>query len=237
MTSQNPAGIYPLMQRQGIYVHAYLIDTGRPEDGLILIDTLYATDAKTIFDAIAAIGKTPADVKHILLTHAHRAHLGGLVAVKQASGAKVYCHAWEVDIIEGDRRIQSSTLRPQYPLQVWPFQVASRFSTFPPCKVDALLNDGDQVGPIRVIYTPGHTPGHLAFYWPERSALFAGDALVTWPAFGEGWGGFMLNRRQNRASVRRMAELQPDWIGAGHGDPVTGGAVLLRELVAKMPKD
>lgn len=231
MTSRNPTGILPLMQRKGIYVHAYLIDTGQPADGLILIDTLYATDAKIILNAIAAVGKTPKDVKHILLTHAHRAHLGGLLTLKQASGARVYCHPWEADIIEGERRIQNTTLRPQYPLRIWPFQVASRFSSFPPCKVDELLSDGDQIGPIRVVHTPGHTPGHLAFYWPERSALFAGDALVTWPAFGEGWGGFMLNRRQNHASVRRMAGLEPDWIGAGHGDPVTGGAYLLRNLV------
>jgi glyoxylase-like metal-dependent hydrolase (beta-lactamase superfamily II) len=231
----HPPGIYTLQQRQGIYVHAFLVDTGDAKDGLILIDTLYSTDAKIIFDAIARIGRTPQDLKHILLTHAHRAHMGGMAALKKASGAKVYCHAWEADIVEGDRRIQSTTLRPMHPIWVWPFQVASRFSRFTSVKVDQLLRDGSHVGPVETIYTPGHTPGHLAFFWPERSALFAGDALVTTPDFEPGWPGFMLNERQNRASLRRLAELNANWIGVGHGDPITsGGAAKLHALVAKL---
>lgn len=236
MSSQNPPGIYPLKQRQGIFVHGFLIDTGQAEDGLILIDTLYGTDGRIIFDEIKRLGKSPRDVKHIVLTHAHRAHMGGLAALKKASGARVYCHPWEVDIVEGERRIQFTTLRPMYPLVIWPFQVASRFSAHTPCKVDQMLRDGSHVGPLQVIYTPGHTPGHLAFYWPERSALFAGDALVSWPKFDEGWAGFMLNKKQNRASLHRLAELNANWIGVGHGDPVTsGGAAMLKQLVQSLP--
>jgi glyoxylase-like metal-dependent hydrolase (beta-lactamase superfamily II) len=238
VASLHPPGIHSLQQRQGIDVHAFLIESDRPDDGLILIDTLYSDDAKIIFDAISGLGRSPDQLRHILLTHAHRAHMGGMAALKKASGAKVYCHAWEADIVEGDRRIQSTTLRPMHPLWVWPYQVAARFSRFTPVKVDQLLTDGSQVGPIRAIYAPGHTPGHLAFYWPERSALFAGDALVTLPKFEPGWGGFMLNGRQNRATLRRLAELDADWIGVGHGDPVTkDGGAKLRELVAKLPRD
>jgi glyoxylase-like metal-dependent hydrolase (beta-lactamase superfamily II) len=236
MAALNPPGIYPLQQRQGVYVHAFLIDPGAAADGLILIDTLYSEDAKIIFDAIATLGKTPADLKHIVLTHAHRAHMGGMAALQQASGAKVYCHPWEADIVEGDRRIQSTTLRPGYPVWLWPFQVASRFSHFRPVKVDKMLRDGSTIGPLQAVYAPGHTPGHLAFFWPERSALFAGDALVTLPEFGPGWFGFMLNERQNRVSLRRMSELNANWIGVGHGDPVTsGGADKLRQLVQSLP--
>jgi glyoxylase-like metal-dependent hydrolase (beta-lactamase superfamily II) len=234
----HPPGIYPLQQRQGIYVHAFLVDPGAAGDGLILIDTLYSNDAKLIFDAIAGLGKTPKDLRHIVLTHAHRAHMGGMAALKQASGAKVYCHAWEADIVEGDRRIQNTTLRPMHPVWIWPFQVASRFSHFAPVKVDQMLRDGSKIGPLEAIYTPGHTPGHLAFYWPQRSALFAGDALVTLPDFEPGWGGFMLNTRQNHASLRRLAELDANWIGVGHGDPITsGGAEKLRQLVQTLPHE
>jgi glyoxylase-like metal-dependent hydrolase (beta-lactamase superfamily II) len=164
--------------------------------------------------------------------------MGGMAALKKASGAKIYCHAWEADIVEGDRHIQNSTLKPGYPLWLWPFQVASWFSRFKPVKVDQMLRDGSKIGPLVAVYTPGHTPGHLAFFWPERSALFAGDALVTLPEFGPGWFGFMLNARQNRASLRRMVELNANWIGVGHGDPVTsGGAEKLKQLVQSLPKD
>ncbi len=240
MSSQNPPGIYSLMQRQGIFVHAYLIDTGKAEDGLILIDTLFSEDAKIVLDQIAAIGKMPTDLKHIVLTHAHRAHLGGLAELKRLSGgnAKIHCHAWEADIVEGDRPIQQGTLLPKDPIVIWPFQVGARFQKHAPCKVDGILRDGSRVGPLEAVYAPGHTPGHLAFYWHERSAMFAGDMLVNWPSFDQGWAGFMLNAHQNRASIRRAADLNANWIGVGHGDPVaSGGADQLKKLAMALPKD
>jgi glyoxylase-like metal-dependent hydrolase (beta-lactamase superfamily II) len=227
-------GIYSMMQRQGVLVHAYLIDLG---DGLLLVDTLYGTDARLILDELQRIGKPVSAIKHILLTHAHRAHLGGLAALKASSGAEVLCHEWEQDIVEGDRRIQFTTFRPLPPLRVYPFQVASYFGSPPPCKVDGHLREGDKVGPLHVIYTPGHTPGHLAFYWPERRVLFAGDTLVTWPSFAPGWPGFMLNHKQNNASMHHMAELDVQILCCGHGDPLpTDGGPRLRELLARVDK-
>jgi glyoxylase-like metal-dependent hydrolase (beta-lactamase superfamily II) len=85
-----------------------------------------------------------------------------------------------------------------------------------------------------VVHTPGHTPGHLAFYWPERRVLFTGDAVVTWPELTLGWPGFMLNFEQQRISVRRMAELDAEVLASGHGDPITSkGGERLRALVKK----
>src|SRR5438067_7567626 len=117
-------GIYSMMQRQGVLVHAYLVDTG---DGLILIDTLYGADGRLVLDELGRIGRPATDIKHIILTHAHRAHLGGLAALKTQSGAPVFCHEWVQDIVEGDRRLQFTTFRLMRPLAVWPFQVASYF--------------------------------------------------------------------------------------------------------------
>ena len=111
-------GIYSMMQRQGVLVHAYLVDDGA---GLTLIDTLYGADARLVLDELNRIGRSATDIKHIILTHAHRAHLGGLAALKTLCGAPVFCHEWEQDIVEGDRRIQFTTFRPMRPLVVWPF--------------------------------------------------------------------------------------------------------------------
>lgn len=229
MSVEVATGIYPIMERKGIYVHAFLLDDGRD---LTLIDTLSSADATLILNALARIGKQPTDIKRILLTHAHRAHLGGLAQIKRLSGAPIYCHDWEADIIAGERRIQATTLGLMRPLRIWPFQVAARFSRFAGCTPDGLLHDGDRAGPVQAVYTPGHTPGHLAFYWPERNALFAGDTLVTYPLFGPGWPCFMLNFKQNHHSLHYMAEAGADYIGVGHGDPITReGTARLRDLV------
>lgn len=226
-------GVYSMSQLKGAFVHAYLIDTG---DGLMVIDTLFDNDAHRILDQIKRIGKNVSDLKHIILTHAHRSHLGGLAALKRLSGAPVYSHEWEADIISGDRRSQCVTMRPKRPFVTYPLQVGLNLglTKHTPCPVDRFLGEGDQVGPLRVLHTPGHSPGHLAFYLAEHAVLFTGDAVVTWPELTLGWPGFMLNFKQQRTSVRRMAELDAQVLASGHGDPVTSdGGDRLRALVER----
>lgn len=234
-------GIYDLTPPKGGYlkggyVHAFLIE----HDGaLILIDTLFDADAQVILDEIHRIGKTVDNVKHIVLTHGHRAHLGGLATIKRLSGAPVYSHPWEADIVAGDRVQQGVNLKPiANSLPAWPILFFGTFSgplsQHKPCPVDHLIDEGDQVGSLRVIHTPGHTPGHLAFYWAERRALFTGDAFVTWPLICPGWPNAMLNEKQTWESLRRMADLDVDVIGVGHGNPITkDGSGVLCELAAR----
>jgi glyoxylase-like metal-dependent hydrolase (beta-lactamase superfamily II) len=57
--------------------------------------------------------------------------------------------------------------------------------------------DGDMVGPVWVLRTPGHTPEHLAFWWPERRIYVAGDAIATYPVFEAGWPAFNLIQRNS----------------------------------------
>jgi glyoxylase-like metal-dependent hydrolase (beta-lactamase superfamily II) len=203
------------------------------------VDTLFDHDAQVILDQIRALGKQVGDVKHILLTHGHRAHLGGLARLKELSGATVYSHPWEADIVSGDRPQQGVDLLPRAnSLAVWPIlflgTLAAPLSQHKPCPVDQLINEGDQIGPIRVLHTPGHTPGHLAFYWQERRALFTGDAFVTWPLICPGWPNVMLNEKQTWESLRRLAALDVQAIGVGHGAPIThDGAQVMRDLAAR----
>jgi glyoxylase-like metal-dependent hydrolase (beta-lactamase superfamily II) len=225
--------LYSITQLNGIFVHAFIVDDG---DGLTLVDTLHDIEAKPIFAELDRIGRKPADIKRILLTHGHRAHLGGLAAIQAASGAPVYAHEWEADIVSGDRRQQCNTLRPMRPYRLWFAQFASRFGkSAPGCTVDHLISDGDQVGPLQVVAAPGHTPGHLAFYWPAGKAIFASDALVNYPEFGPGWAFFMLNFKQNDESLVKMSKLDIEVLGVGHGDPIpSGGGDMLRGLVKRL---
>jgi glyoxylase-like metal-dependent hydrolase (beta-lactamase superfamily II) len=230
---QAAPGIYSLGQRQGGHVHAFLLDDG---NGLTLIDTLFDTDAHRILAQVQAIGKTAQDIKHIILTHAHRSHLGGLARLKELTSAQVYAHEWEADIISGDRRPQPVSMLPQPPYRGYPLQIALNLNLgkHVPITVDNFVHEGDRIGPIQVIFAPGHSPGHLAFYWEERRALIAGDAICTWPTFMLGWRAFMLNPKQHQISLGRLAELEAEVLCVGHGEPVTsGGTFRLRDALNK----
>ena len=221
------SGVFSMDQSKGGHVHAFLLDDGTE---LTLIDTLFDTNAKLIIDRIEAIGRGLGDLKHIVLTHAHRSHLGGLATLKRLSGATVYSHAWEADIVAGERIAQPVTPIPMRPIRtywrVYYLQLGAALGRgkHPPCPVDATLEDGDTVGPVKVLHAPGHTPGHLAFWWPEQRVLFAGDAIATYPEFSPGWPAFNLNLTQHRVSLRRMADLDAEVLAVGHGDPITAGA-------------
>jgi glyoxylase-like metal-dependent hydrolase (beta-lactamase superfamily II) len=221
-------GVYSLSQKKGGRVHAFLLEDA---GALTLIDTLYDDDAALVLRAIQQLGRTASDLRNIVITHGHRSHLAKL---KQLSGAKVWAHEWEADIVAGNRKAQGITLKPQWPLRVYPLQfgLALGLGSHKPCEPDAFLKEGDRVGPLQVMHAPGHSPGHLGFYWRERSALFAGDSLATWPDLSLGWPAFNLNVKQHRNTLLKMDDLRPDVIAVGHGEPAIGDAVdRLRRLI------
>ena len=216
-------GVYSLGQKKGGHVHAYLFE----DDGeLTLVDTLFDSDAHLVLDLIRKIGRTPRDLKRILLTHAHRSHLGGLAKLRELSGALVYAHEWEADIIAGERAQQPVSLVPRGPLKTYYLRLGLALGRpkHPPCPVDRPLTEGDAVGPFQVIHIPGHTPGHMAFHDARRDVLVVGDAVATWPRTGAGWPGFNLNEGQHRLSFQRLAEFDASVVAVGHGEPLTAGA-------------
>lgn len=224
-------GIHYVSQEKGGHVHAFLLDDG---NGITLIDALFDTDANLILDEIRAMGRQPSDLKNIIATHAHRSHIGGIAALKKQSNATVYAHEWEIGIIEGSRKATRVSLWPRSPLAAYKLQfgLAIGVDGHAPCPVDQSLKEADHVGPLTIVSTPGHTPGCLSFYWPEKKALFVGDVLVTWPRVEAGWAGLTLDMRQNVQSVGRLSEFGDiEIIGVGHGKPIpSGGIEVLKKL-------
>jgi glyoxylase-like metal-dependent hydrolase (beta-lactamase superfamily II) len=158
-----------------------------------------------------------------------------VAALKRATGATVLAHEWEADIVAGERRAQPVTLRPMQSLRLLPFQLGLALGRpkHVPCPVDDAVGNDDAVGPLQVLHAPGHSPGHLAFFWPERGVLLAGDAIATWPELCPGWKAFTLNEEQHADSLRRMAALDARVVCVGHGDAITQDAAdLVRRLLS-----
>jgi glyoxylase-like metal-dependent hydrolase (beta-lactamase superfamily II) len=216
-------GVYGLGHGKGGHVHAFLIEAAGE---LSLVDTLFEDDGRLVLDALRRLGRRPGDIERIAITHGHRSHLGGLAALKRLTGAPVHAHAWEADIVAGDRRAQAVSILPQQSLRLIPFQLGLWLDRprHAACAVDELLRDGDAFGPLQVLHVPGHSPGHLAFWWPERRFLIAGDGIATWPALCAGWKAFNLNHLQHKTSLARLASLDAAIVGVGHGDAITSGA-------------
>jgi len=204
-------------------VRAFLLQAGGE---LTLVDTLFEDDGAGVLEAIRKLGRSPRDLKRIVLTHAHRSHLGGLAALKRETGATVLAHEWEADIVAGERAAQSVGLKPTRPFRTYRFQVGIFLGRpkHEPCPIDESVADGATAGPLEVLHLPGHSPGHLGFHWPERGLVIAGDAIATWPRFEAGWPAFNLNLEQHRESVRRLAGLDAQIVGVGHGEPITKAA-------------
>jgi glyoxylase-like metal-dependent hydrolase (beta-lactamase superfamily II) len=199
-------------------VNCYLV---REEDGFTLVDTSLSGNAPTILAAASERGRP---IARIALTHAHADHVGSLDALHKAlPGAEVIMGAREARLIEEERRLDPD--EPQAKVRgSWP-----TIET-PPHRA---VRDGDRVGSLRVVATPGHTPGHVSFLDERDGTLIAGDAITTrggiavagkarplfpFPAIGT-W-----HRPTAVQSARRLRDLGPRRLATGHGavleDPV-----------------
>jgi glyoxylase-like metal-dependent hydrolase (beta-lactamase superfamily II) len=226
-------------------VHAFLLDWG---DGLTLIDTLSSDRGKVVLAEMERLGRPVADLKRIVLTHAHRSHVRGAARLRELSGAQVIANAWEGEIIAGERPSAPTGFLPCRPLQVYKLQFGLNlgyyierylgrrpaFVSFPACEPDRTISDGDMIGPLQVIHTPGHSDGSMSFYWPAQRALFTGDVVVTWPRIEAGWKGLSTDMDANRRSLSQLATVgEVEYVGSGHGPPlVDDAAVKLRDLLA-----
>jgi len=198
------------------------------EDGLTLVDTGLANHADDVGGQLLEAGFAMTDVRHIVLTHAHGDHVGGAAELAQRSGAEVIAHRLEVPYIE-----QRRPLPARKALNRTLNRLSTRVMPSPPVSVGRGVLDGDVVdalGGLRVVHTPGHTPGSICLYQAERGILFCGDALFNANPVTRK-PGLMLPPRiicsdndLARASVGEILSLEFDVLCAGHGEPILTGA-------------
>ena len=202
---------------------ATLIDTG----GKDKIENIRAKFEKTGYDL--------SRLQRIIITHSHFDHTGSLAELKRATEALVLAHEAEVPYLTQQARLP----RPAGPVGFM-FGLLQPFFRTPGAEVDVILHDGDLLEGtgLKVIHTPGHTPGHICLYHPAAKALFTGDSIVNRKGRLQGPVHFFSSDIfEARRSVGRLAELEIETIYFAHGEIMRGVPKnLLRSLSLSLAK-
>ncbi len=174
------------------HINTYLV---RGDSGCLLIDTGW--NSPEIFDSLeeqlASIGVAFSDISQIVVTHVHADHYGLAGRLKQLSAASVAMHHLEVEFVE-TRYINMDVLLDQ--IARWlringvPEAELSELRTASiemakfvvPVLPDITLRGGETITQdsfqFRVLWTPGHSAGHIALYEPQRKVLISGDLVL-----------------------------------------------------------
>ena len=218
-----------------------VVFVGRPgagDRGWVLIDTGVAGTGPLIVSAAAERFGSGARPAAIILTHGHFDHVGTLKDLAERWEAPVFAHRLERPYLDGraaypppDPTVGGglmSLLSPLYPRG--PVDVGARLQDLPA--------DGSvpHMQGWRWLHTPGHSAGHVSFWREEDRALIAGDAFITTrqesayaatapnqpPELHGPPMYFTPDWEKAGASVRRLAELEPEVAVTGHGPAVQG---------------
>ena len=205
------------------FVNSYAYREG---DETFLIDTGFGRKARPILRAFQHANVSIAEVKKVLLTHHHVDHMGGAAYLVQNTHAPLSCHGDDAAFVDG-------RVKARMPL------LMRLFVRVHPAPVAVMLKEADRVGSLVVLHVPGHTPGEVAFYHPERKILFSGDSVVeqkgrlTLPG-----ARFASNMKQAVESLGRLRSLDVELLLPGHGVPVTTNfGALLDDLVRRAPAE
>lgn len=188
---------------------------------ILIVDTGMPGNGRRILKYLEGLGRGPAEVEYIVLTHSDIDHSGSVAELKEITKARVAIHEGDAMSLAGEKKLKE--VRGIFsPL----FKVIARFIKFHPVKPDILLKEGDEIGGFRVIHTPGHTSGSICLYQPGQ-LLFAGDAAVRSDSRGNlkpPLKSVTLDMKQAWESVKKIAELEFNILLPGHGSPVLQNA-------------
>ncbi len=200
-------------------MNVYLIEGA---DGITVFDAGIAAMGASVSAAAARLG----GVDRVVLGHADADHRGAAPAL----GAPVYCHPAERAAAESDASFRDyweiAKLKPYarpYYRKVLPAWDGGAV------RVAGTVSEGDEVAGFRVLDLPGHAPGLIGLFRDEDRLALVSDLVYTLDVQSGRKGGprvphpaFDLDVEQARASIRKLAELDPSVVWAGHADPVTG---------------
>lgn len=146
-----------------IPIHVWIV---ADNDGVTLVDAGISPMAGGIMKAIEGLQAGP--LKQIVLTHGHGDHVGAIPSILKSESVPVFVHPIEIPYMEGDLA---------YPRRKKAVPFVSKGVVRP-----LPVGDGEQLSPIAGLtpyWTPGHSPGHVAYYHEQDEVLLAGDLFTS----------------------------------------------------------
>jgi len=200
-----------LIQLSDIDSNIYLLDN-------TIIDSGTGFTFTRLYSIFKALNKRFDDIKHIINTHAHFDHIGGN---GYFDNAKIAIHEADAPIIEnGDEKASYAEFFDGH---------------LKPRQVDQKLKDGDIINDLKVIHTPGHTPGSICLLDEKRGIVFSGDTM-----FSDGVGRTDMPGGDESAladSIEKISALKFSKMLPGHGEPVLENAAKkVAQLISTPPK-
>jgi len=222
----------PSLNRLGTssLVNSYIVEEG---GRLTVIDTGLPGHWKELQKELVAMGRTPADIRAVILTHGDIDHVGFAERLRRDHGVPVWVHPLDASEARGETKKPPA---PRDAMRIGPmisFMVyAMRLGGFRrhPLKEVMTFEPGatlDVPGSPRVIAMAGHTPGSVAYHFAGVDALFVGDAMTTRSVVtgkvGAALGPFTVDRAKTLESLAALDGVSAKWVLPGHGPAWTEG--------------
>jgi glyoxylase-like metal-dependent hydrolase (beta-lactamase superfamily II) len=202
----------------GDFLNSFIITEA--DGSVTLVDCGLKGGPKKVVRALEDLGRHPADVQRIVLTHAHSDHAGGAAQLIRATGVP------GADAHEDDHPFLGAGMAP--PVNAGPTagRILNRLqdSNFEPVPLARALADGEMLdiaGGTQVVHTPGHTPGHISLLMPDKGILITGDCIMN--PLGRRifpFAVYCVSPEQNAASASILGELDYSLAAFTHGTEI-----------------
>lgn len=194
----------------------------RDEDGSItLVDAGLKSAQRRLLGGLATIGVEPRQVRRIIVTHAHGDHAGGLARLVELTQAPVATHERDaIYLREGRLPQRDATAR-------WSRLAGLLAGGFARVAVAEEFRDGSMLpvaGGLRVVHTPGHTPGHVSLLHEPSGVLITGDAVFNMRGLRWSPPWFCTDVELNRRSADVLGDLDYQTAAFTHGVEIRQGA-------------